>query len=317
MGERTNKYTTSMVKCFKQCRKKYMLEYVEELKPVQTPKALELGTLYHRGLELLLHHKMDIKSIALVLEKEQRNACDDRGVDYDPIPVGVATAMVCAFYKESNYKLWNIRKVEEKFEVSTGYGKRLIGKIDAIMELDGKDFLIEHKTTSQWGKDGGEYLHNLLWDEQSTNYLYAYREMYGNPAAGIMYCIVEKPLIKPLLATPPEKRKYKLDGTLYANQREVDETPEEYISRVLLWYAEAPRVHIHFVHRTPAEIDAQVEDLNLVFRDMAECEKNETYYRNPGACSIIDCPYRPKCLENAPDTDCLFVHKRSKNEELL
>jgi hypothetical protein len=293
-----------------------MLEYVEELKPVQTPKALELGVLYHRGLELLLHHKMDIKSIALVLEKEQRNACDERGVDYDPIPVGVATAMVCAFYKESNYKLWNIRKVEEKFEVSTGYGKRLIGKIDAIMELDGKDFLVEHKSTSQWGKDGGEYLHNLLWDEQSTNYLYAYREMYGKPAAGIMYCIVEKPLIKPLLATPPEKRKYKLDGTLYANQREVDETPEEYISRVLLWYAEAPRVHIHFVHRTPVEIDAQVEDLNLVFKDMAECEKNETYYRNPGACSIIDCPYRPKCLENAPDTDCLFVRKKAKNEEL-
>jgi hypothetical protein len=59
-----------------------------------------------------------------------------------------------------------------------------------------------------------------------------------------------------------------------------------------------------------------VADLNLVFKDMAECEKSETYYRNPGACSILDCPYRPKCLDNLPDTDCLFVRKKARNEEL-
>lgn len=312
---RTVKYTTSMVKCFKQCRKKYFLEYVEELKPLQTPKALELGTLYHRGLELLLAG-MDIPDIALSLEAEQRNRCLDNCLDYDPIPVGVAVEMVKAFCLESGYQHWQIEKVEEKFEVSTGYGKRLIGKIDAIMKHMGLDFLVEHKSTSRWGVDGGEYLHSLLWDEQSTNYLYAYRELYGKPAAGIMYCIVEKPIIKPLLATPVEKRKYKQDGTLYANQREHDETPEEYLKRVSAWYMEKPRVHTHFVYRTPADIDAQIADLNLTFKDMADCEKNETYYRNPGACSILDCAYRPKCLDNLPDTDCLFVRKQAKNEEL-
>ena len=237
-------------------------------------------------------------------------------VDYDPIPAGIAFEMVKAFHCESGYQNWQIRKVEEKFEVSTGYGKRLVGKIDAIMEHESKEFLIEHKSTARWGVDGGEYLHGLLWDEQSTNYLYAYRELHSKPAAGIMYCIVEKPTIKPLLATSIEKRKYKQDGTIYANQREEDETPEEYLARVSSWYGEKQRVHIHFVYRTPADIDAQVADLNLVFKDMAECEKNETYYRNPGACSILDCPYRPKCLDNLPDTDCLFVRKKARNEEL-
>jgi hypothetical protein len=312
---RTVKYTTSMVKCFKQCRKKYFLEYVENLKPVQTPAALHLGTLYHKGLELLLNG-MDIADIQLHLEAEQRNHCLDYCLDYDPIPNGIAFEMVKAFYRESGYQNWQIRKVEEKFEVATGYGKRLTGKIDAIMEHEGKDFLVEHKSTSVWNGDGAEYLHNLLWDEQSTNYLYAYRELYGKSAAGIMYCIVEKPKIQPLLATPIEKRKYKQDGTIYANQREEDETPEEFLKRVAEWFMEKPRVHVHFVYRTPADIDAQVADLNLVFRDMAECEKNETYYRNPGACSILDCPYRPKCLDNLPDTDCLFVRKKARNEEL-
>lgn len=320
-NERTVKYTTSMVKCFKQCRKKYFLEYVEELKPLQTPTALHLGTLYHKGLELLLNG-MSIPDIALSLEAEQRNHCLDSMVDYDPIPNGIAFEMVKAFYRESGYQNWKITAVEKKFEVSTGYGKRLIGKIDAVMEHEGNNFLIEHKTTSCWASDGAEYLHNLLWDEQSTNYLYAHRRMLedgvidGNEVKGIFYCIVEKPSIRPLLATPIEKRKYKQDGTIYANQREEDETPEEYLDRVSAWYAEKERVHKHFVYRTPAEIEAQISDLNLVFRDMAECEKNETYYRNPGACSILDCPYRPKCLDNLPDTDCLFVRKKARNEEL-
>lgn len=316
MGERTVKFTTSMVRCFKQCRKKYYLEYIEELKPLQTPQALHLGTLYHKGLELLLNG-MELPDIALSLEAEQRNHCLDNMVDYDPIPPGIALEMVRAFYRESGYKNWKIEKVETKFEVSTGYGKRLIGKIDAIMNHEGLKLLVEHKSTGRWGVDGGEYLHGLLWDEQSTNYLYAYKELYGTPAAGIMYCIVEKPTIKPLLATPIEKRKYKQNGEIYANQRELDETPEEYLARVAAWYAEKPRVHIHFVYRTPADIDAQIADLNLVFKDMAECEKNGTYYRNPGACSILDCPYRPKCLDNLPDTDCLFVRKKARNEELL
>lgn len=322
MGDnRTVKYTTSMVRCFKQCRKKYFLEYVENLKPIATPQALHLGTLYHRGLELLLCG-MALPDIKLELEADQYQHCVDMAVDYDPIPSGIAFEMVKSFHRESGYQQWKIVNVEKQFEVSTGYGKRLIGKIDAIMEKDGGHFLIEHKTTACWASDGAEYLHNLLWDEQSTNYLYAHRKMledrtiYGEEVKGIFYCIVEKPTIRPLLATPIEKRRYKQDGTIYGNQREEDETPEEYLTRVAAWYAEKPRVHLHFVYRTPKEIDAQVADLNLVFRDMAECEKNETYYRNPQACSILDCPYRPKCLEDKPDTDILFVKKAARNEEL-
>ena len=208
MGERTTKFTTSMVKSFKQCRKRYQLEYVENLKPIQTPKSLELGTLYHSGLEYLLNG-MELINIPGQLEADQRNRCVEMGVDYDPIPVGIASEMVTAFHMESGYQNWKVRKVEQKFEVSTGYGKRLIGKIDAVMEKDNNEFLIEHKSTSFWASDGAGYLHNLLWDEQSTNYLYAYKELYGKYAKGVIYVIVEKPTIRPLLATPEEKRRYK------------------------------------------------------------------------------------------------------------
>ena len=46
--------TASMLRSFKSCPKKYYFEYVEQLKPVQTPEALEIGSNYHDYLEMLL-----------------------------------------------------------------------------------------------------------------------------------------------------------------------------------------------------------------------------------------------------------------------
>lgn len=321
MEKRTVNFTTSMVSCFKQCRKKYYFEYIEQIKPIKTPAALKRGTLYHLGLEMLLAgEKLPTIKNALI-QREIANS-EELGIEYDPIPAGLAYLMVEAFYRESGYQNWKIHAIEKKFEVSTGYAKRLVGKIDALIEQTGNHFLIEHKSTTRWDGDGAEYLHNLLWAEQPTNYLYAIRKMQEDGTIscpeikGVFYVICEVPKLKRYEATPIEKRKYKRDGSLYANQHEEDETPEEYLARCAEWYAEKPRVHTHFEYRTGKEIDEQIADLNLVFCDMLEAEKNGTFYRNPSNCSIIDCPFRPKCLENNPDTDCLFVSKNARNEEL-
>lgn len=321
-NKRTVNFTTSMVSCFKQCRKKYYFEYIEQLKPIKTPAALKRGTLYHYGLELLLAGEKLAEIKRKLHAAEEQNAAE-LGIDYDPIPAGLAFLMIEAFHRESGYKEWKIHSIEKKFEVSTGYAKRLVGKIDVLIEHNGFFFIIEHKSTNRWGVDGAEYCHNLLWAEQPTNYLYAIRKMQEDGVIdcpeikGVFYVICEVPNLKQYEATPMEKRKYKRDGSLYSNQHEFDETPEEYLHRCAEWYAEKPRVHTHFEYRTGKEIDAQIADLNLTFCDMIEAEKNGTFYRNPSNCSIIDCPFRPKCLEDNPDTDCLFIAKKQRNEELI
>lgn len=319
--ERITKLTTSQVKCFKTCRKRYFFEYVEMLKPIETPKALELGTLYHYGLELLLTGT-DIDAVAFAIVERQALAVADKGIDVEVLPALIASEMVRAFDRDSDWRSWKIVAVEKRFEVTTGYAKRLLGKIDGVTEQDGKSFLIEHKTTSQWGKDGEAYLHNLLWDEQSTNYLYAYQRMLedgvieGGQVSGIFYTIVEKPTIKPYSATPMEKRKYTKEGALYAGQHDRDETPEEFARRVRDWYAADKRVHTAFVYRTAADIAEHIADFNLTLKDINAAERDGTFYRNPEACKILPCPYRSKCLDNVPDTDCLFTKKTTKNEEL-
>jgi hypothetical protein len=325
-GERTTELTHSQVKTFKQCRRRYFFEYVEELKPVATPAALHLGTLYHYGLELLLSGKKQLQEIEDELILMQQANCEAAGVDYDPVPPGIAFCMVEAFDREIDWRKWRITAVEKKFNVSSGYGKRIVGKIDGLIDFvidsNKMKFLLEHKTTSTWGVDGSAYLRNLMWDEQSTTYIYAYNEMHrrgelsGELVAGIFYNIVEKPTIRPHLATPVEKRVYKRDGSLYASQREYDETPEEYLARVKEWYLAKSRVHQHFVYRTPAQIAEHVADFNMTLHDINAAERDNTWYRNPMACSILSCPYAPKCLDNSPDTDCLFVKKSRKNEEL-
>ena len=322
-NSRIVKLTTSQVKCFKTCRKRYELEYIECLKPVETPKALEIGTLYHAGLEMLLKGRTypDVECDIIDMHRENAEA---KGIDCDPLNAYVALEMIRAWDRESGWRSWQIRAVEQTFEVTTGYAKRLIGKIDGLVirQETGKPYLIEHKTTSQWGTDGSDYLHSLLWDEQSTNYLYAYRRMLedgtldGEAVDGIFYDIIEKPTIRPYTATPIDKRKYTKAGSLYAGQHEYDETPEAFRARVRAWYDEAPRVHTAYVYRTPQEIDDRIADFNLTVRDITTAEREGTFYRNPEACKILPCPYRAKCLENAPDTDCLFVKKTQKNEEL-
>lgn len=320
MEERTKKITTSMVKTFRSCRMRYKLEYVDMLKPVETPKALEIGTMYHACIEKLL------KGVAMDVIRAELFDRINPALDpvQDELNAYTVWNMVKAFYRLSGWREWDVQFVERSFEVSTGYAKRLLGKIDGVIRKPDTNewFLLEHKTTSQWGTDGSTYLHNLLWDDQATNYLYAWSKLLedgqidGEAVKGIYYVIVEKPTIRPYQATPLDQRKYKKDGTLYANQHEADEMPMQFDDRLHEWYEAAPRVHTEFVYRNSDEIAARIDDLNLTIKDMYACERDCTYYRNPESCKILPCPYRPKCLENTPDTDCLFVRKTARNEEL-
>lgn len=299
--------TTSMVKCFKTCRKRYKYEYIDLLKPRVKPQALDIGTMYHAMLE------------QYAIKGDINIPLPDQVDEYNFV---VAKAMANAYVEFITDKKIEFVEVELPFIVAIGYGKRLRGKIDAVIVRNGEVFLLEHKTTSQYGDN---YLSSLLWEEQATNYLFAFNKLIehgevqgiSQKALGMFYIIAEKPTIKPYKATPVEQRKYKKDGSLYANQREYDESLEDFEKRLQEWYRAEERVHINYVYRTPDELTSHVKDLNLMIKDMIYAEKEETFYRNPEACKILPCPYRDLCLtEDQEIREVLFVTKTKKNEEL-
>src|SRR5690606_32440122 len=109
---------------------------------------------------------------------------------------------------------------------------RLAGKIDKIVRLpDGRTAIMEHKTTSDSIASDSDYWARLRLDSQISLYVLAAREL-GYDVQTVLYDVVRKPRHERYRATPPELRKYKKDGTLYANQRERDETPQEFGQRV-------------------------------------------------------------------------------------
>jgi hypothetical protein len=194
-------------------------------------------------------------------------------------PDPISEIMVNHYRKHIDLEL---KEVEQKFCVSLGYGIRLIGYIDGITD----NYLVEHKTAA---RVDATYLHHLLWDEQATNYLIA------SGMDKILYIIIQKCTLKPHKETI--NKKYKADGTLYANMYDHDEPENEYVERVRSWYDAECRITTQVVSRTTAQKNSHLQDLKNVIKDI----KNAAYYRNPKACSIFGCPFASICLEDTPE----------------
>lgn len=163
----------------------------------------------------------------------------------------------------------------------------LAGKLDVLVRdrRDGLPRIVEHKTTSSDAGPGSDYLKRLRMDGQVTIY-YEGAAALGHAVAGCIYDVLVKPGLRPLKATPPEARKYTKTGTLYANQRERDETPEEYRVRV------AEAIHADpngfflraNVERLEDEMRDGLADVWQTGRVMRESDLAGRYPRNPDAC---------------------------------
>ena len=152
--------TSSMVRTFKQCPRRYELEYVHMLIPNQTPEALEVGSSYHANVEAILKGKL------------WRND-------------GVTGAMAEAFDRMSGWQEWDVKAIEEEFRVHMAKGLYLKGKMDVVL-ADGTP--VEHKTFG--GSDWDRYVDHLRWDDQASLYLLALDERR------MKYVVCRKPTIR-------------------------------------------------------------------------------------------------------------------------
>lgn len=153
--------SVSKVKMFKSCRQAYRFRYLEHLRPVQRPEALEVGTNYHNLVESLYK--------------------DGFLPDEDSFSKELAMANA---YEKYIYPAVRVQEVEEWLEKPVGR-HTLVGRVDGIAE-DGS--VVEHKTTS--GEITEEYEYNLLWDDQILAY------MYLTGSRTVYYTVIRKPTIR-------------------------------------------------------------------------------------------------------------------------
>lgn len=319
----TEKYTQSRARAFRECPRKHALSYVGGWKPTRVSEALRFGTLYHLGMEAWW--KTD-GTLADALA-----AVAGKGIDpFEQAKVDELLVAYDARWHEDR-ALYEVIGIEVPFECpllnpETWRPSRtwtLAGKIDGIVrrKSDGAVCILEHKSSSESIDDPTDpFWAKLALDAQLSCYVVG-AESLGHTVTDILYDVVGRPMQRPLLATPEEKRSYKKDGTLYANQRDKDETPEEYRGRVNAALAEAP--HRYFRRQWVPRMESQVKeflyDSWMHASMMRESARTGQAPKNVDACHRFgECPFWTCCSTGSKPEDFpeMYVRTATVNPEL-
>lgn len=194
------KLSSSLIKTYKTCKRKYELRYLEEVEPVAKAQALTDGTNYHEGIEAFY------KTGEILIDMNEPKI----------------SAMVWAYTEYIAPEIGKVKSAEEWFEYKLTKKHSVIGRNDAIAE---NGLSVEHKTTSNDVDD--EYVYNLQWDEQILTY------MLATGTNEMLYTVIKKPTIKQKQNETAEqyyercKEWYATDTELKARVIKVIRNPEE------------------------------------------------------------------------------------------
>ena len=305
--------THSRLACFRACPRKHYLRYEVGLRREETSQPLRVGSGFHAALDAQ-SKGLDVET---VIDAEME----------DPYEKALVAAMFLTHHEQWQGQDLEVVASELPFDLpivnpETGAPTpiwRKQGVIDRIVKLpDGRLALMENKTTTRDFGPGEDYWVRLHLDPQLSIYVIAAREM-GYEVETVLYDVMRRPLHRPKLATPLEKRKFKKrtkaqvedelpedDLTLlYANQRLEDEAPEDFAARLGETIREDP--HRYFARIEIARLEQDLEDCRHEMwqqqKAVREAQKMERWYRNPGACfEPFRCDYLDVCQNRDLET---------------
>lgn len=317
--------TVSRMRDFNACRRRHQIKYELGYRPISTAAALSFGTLVHAGLEAWWRGGGDLAAAMSAVQKSLTSDSDDVTI----AKVNVLLAGYDARWKPTMAS-FEVIGAEVEFRAplrnpATGYPCRdleVAGKLDVIVRkvADGSVWFVEHKTSAEDLSSGSTYWQRLRMDPQVSVY-YDGAKALGHDVAGCIYDVLAKPRERLLLATPEASRKYKKDGTLYANQRERDETIDEFRDRVAANMAESPDAYFGRaeVVRTDAELIESARDTHATALMIRECERTGRNPRNPDACFLPgrSCAFHDVCCGVCGlDDETRFIRLASVHPEL-
>ncbi len=257
--------------------------------------------------------------------------------DIDTFDLVKAECLMAGYTARWGEEPYDTIAVEKRFSVpvviagSRAPSFNLEGSIDALV-FDGQPHVsalhnVESKTTSADISSGSDYWRRVIaLDSQVSTYNAAAKAM-GYDVRDTIYDVTRKPELQPLKATPEDLKKYtkptKAEPVprLYANQRETDETPEEYRERLTAdiiarpdWYFQ--RRSIVRLDHDDAEHEKDVQQTAATIRF---AEDSGAWPRSPNACERFRrlCDYFDVCEGSTTiDDGTRFVTKTAQHEEL-
>lgn len=297
-------FTSSQIKSALRCLRHHHYSYRLGYRPKETAAALRFGSLFHAGTEAWwVATPSDRLPAALAAMREHRDtiaASTDETLD--EYAYAMAEALMIAYDARWGKEPLKPVAVEEQFrfhlvdEFTDAEIATMGGQMDNVVRNTetGQLFLMERKTSGDDITPGSEYWEALALDHQVSTY-YAGAHSLGFDVAGCIYDVIGKPKLKPYKATPPEKIRYKKDGTPYAGTRLEDETPEEYKLRLMEAIAAEPERY--FQRGTVARSGRQMIEFHHDMADAVLMIRSGMKTRNPGACRMWNrmCEYFPVC----------------------
>lgn len=241
--------THSEIQCFQRCPREHHYRYRLRRRPKTEAHALRFGHIFDESVQMWwsvgpLHGLEAANNRLDELAKE-----DPKFIS--PFDVEKVRALLFCYDARWGNEPYEILRVQPTFRmpiVNPETGRRskkfdLGGKLDVLVRdvRTGEIVIVETKTTSMDIKPEASYWHTIsVLDPQISTYYGGARVILKgmgikDEPARCVYDVIRKPQLRPKLATPEEKREYlKKDPTkLKSNQREHDETVEEYSDRVM------------------------------------------------------------------------------------
>ncbi len=304
--------TNSRLRSFQACARMHQIRYNEGYRSLSASEALEFGTVMHAGLEAWWRWHMNgsgggvALSAALLAIAESAFKTDT----FDESVRAKADVLMMGYDARWSASMadFEVLAVERAFEAPmvkpTGRkarGIRLAGKLDAVVRRrsDGAVLLIEHKTSGADLSPGSTYWSKLKMDSQISAYFDGAASLKFGEIAGCIYDVLGKLAQRPHKATPVESRKFTQAGRLYANQRENDETIEEFRLRIAEAITAEPDSYYQRqeVVRLASEIEASRSDTFETAQLIQLTGRKGIAPRNVEQCHAYgrECEYLPVC----------------------
>lgn len=306
--------TTSAQRAFNTCRRLYRHRYVDGIRTVgDDAEELRFGSAAHGALDPWWRH---VGADRLTAAEEALAAMELEA--FDRVRLEELIRGYHFRWVDETDAEYEVLAVEEPYCVplrnpETGAPSRTFeaaGAKDAVARkrADGGEWVVEHKTSSSDIGAGSTYWQQLRLDVQVSNYFNAAKEA-GKDVRGCLYDVIKKPGIRPLKATPVESRKYTKQGQLYANQRDTDETPEEFRARLREDIASDPDRYFQRgeVVRLERESEEAAADLWLTATAIKDAQRLGQWPRNTARCFDWGrpCAYWAACSGEASINDPL------------
>jgi len=310
--------TTSSIKCKNRCAREYYYRVEQGIGTTELTRALNWGRVWDTVQAYLWSPDTEwVSNMAIIVG--QNDPAWLALSESDRINVEVLTMGYVEYWRGAQT---SIERLGVKLQFSAPLRNPetgrvtplwdLAGELDAIARSDNRLLIVEHKSSGMDLSPGSTYWEKLKIDSQCSNYFEGARALGYEPDA-VLYDVVRKPLLKRLLATPIEERKYtkptkaEPEPRLYANQRAEDETLDEYRQRLVEDVASRPEFYFNRaeVVRLESEETEAAGDVWETAQSINLCQKRGHWPRNTESCERFKnlCAFWPVCTGSASIED--------------